>query len=52
MAGVGENFATSVWTKVFLHNGANIRNNVFGGGDAGIVKKDAEVYVGDEKVTP
>ena len=52
MADVGENFATSVWTKVFLHNGANIRNNVFGGGDAGIVKKDAEVYVGDKKVTP
>ena len=29
-------------------NGANIMGNVFGGGDAGMVKKDSEVLVGEE----
>ena len=38
--------ATSVWTKVFVKNGANIQGNVFGGGDAGKVKKDTDVQIG------
>jgi len=41
-------FGTSVWTKVFIKNGANIMGNVFGGGDAGMVKRDTEVRIGDE----
>ena len=49
---VGDNFATCVWTQVNLKNGAVIRGNVFGGGDAGTVKKDSEVFVGNKKVTP
>ena len=40
-------FAVSVWTKVFIKHGAHIMGNVFGGGDAGAVKKDAKVVVGD-----
>ena len=40
-------FATSVWTKVMILNGAHIMGNVFGGGDAGAVKKDSEVIVGE-----
>jgi hypothetical protein len=39
-------FALSVWTKVRIMNGATIMNNVFGGGDAGKVKKDTDVIVG------
>jgi hypothetical protein len=35
-----------VWTQVNIFNGANIQGNVFGGGDAGMVKKDAEVIIG------
>ncbi len=42
------NFATTVWTMVHIMNGANIMGNVFGGGDAGMVKKDSEVLVGEE----
>ena len=41
-------FGTTVWTLVKIKNGATIMNNVFGGGDAGIVKKDSEVIVGGE----
>jgi hypothetical protein len=44
-------FANSVWTKVSIKDKATIMGNVFGGGDAGMVKKDAEVIIG-EKVTP
>ena len=40
-------FGTSVWTNVNIINGATIFGNVFGGGDAGAVKKDAEVVIGD-----
>ena len=40
-------FATSVWTQVHIKNGARIMGNVFGGGDAGKVKKDTDVLVGD-----
>ena len=39
-------FANSVWTKVNIFDKATIMGNVFGGGDSGIVKKDAEVEVG------
>ena len=46
-----ETFGTSIWTKVLIKDGANIKGNVFGGGDAGMVKKDAEVIIGDKKVT-
>ena len=42
------NFATTVWTMVHIMNGATIMGNVFGGGDAGMVKKDSEVLVGEE----
>ena len=40
-------FGTSVWTSVNIVNGATIFGNVFGGGDAGAVKKDAEVMIGE-----
>ena len=40
-------FATVVWTKVLLKKNAVIMGNVFGGGDAGIVKKDSEVIIGE-----
>ena len=38
--------ATSVWTEVNLLPGAHVLDNVFGGGDNGMVKRDAEVNVG------
>ena len=48
-----EQFANSVWTKVNIFDKATIRGNVYGGGDNGIVKKDAEVRIGDPTpVTP
>ena len=40
-------FASVIWTKVLLKKNAVIMNNVFGGGDAGVVKKDSEVIVGE-----
>jgi len=39
--------ATSVWTKVLIKAGANILGNVFGGGDAGMVRRDTDVQVGE-----
>ena len=42
-------FGSVIWTKVHVKNGANIQGNVFGGGDAGMVKRDAEVIIGDPK---
>ena len=44
-------YGSAIWTRVNLLNGADVKNNVFGGGDAGIVKKNTEVNIG-EKVTP
>ena len=41
-----EQFSTCLWTQVNILKGARIMNNVFGGGDAGKVKKDTEVNVG------
>ena len=41
-------FATSIWTLVKIKDGATIMGNVFGGGDAGKVKKDTDVIVGAE----
>ena len=41
-------FSTSIWTKVFIKDGAKILGNVFGGGDNGLVKKDAKVIVGEK----
>ena len=38
--------ATSIWTEVNLLPGAHVLNNVFGGGDNGMVKQDAVVNVG------
>ena len=35
-----------VWTQVKIFDGAIIQGNVFGGGDAGMVKRDTEVIVG------
>jgi hypothetical protein len=40
-------FANSVWTLVNIRNGADIKGNVYGGGDSGIVKRDSEVRVGE-----
>ena len=42
-------YSTAIWTQVNLKNGADIKGNVFGGGDAGMVKQDAEVNVGVEE---
>ena len=47
-----EQFANSVWTLVNIKDKATIMGNVYGGGDNGIVKKDSEVKVGEEKVQP
>ena len=44
-------FATAIWTKVFIKDGANIFGNVFGGGDAGAVKKDTDVQIGEKAST-
>ena len=44
-------FGSVIWTQVNIKDGATIQGNVFGGGDAGMVKKDSEVNVGDKKVT-
>ena len=41
-------FATSVWTKVHIKDGAYVMGNVFGGGDNGKVKKDTDVIIGGE----
>ena len=38
--------ATSVWTLVNILDGAIIMNNVFGGGDSGMVIKDTDVRIG------
>ena len=40
-------FGTAIWTRVNILDGATIHGNVFGGGDAGMVKKDTKVVVGD-----
>ena len=45
-------FANSVWTLVNIKDKATIMGNVYGGGDNGIVKKDSEVKIGEEKVEP
>jgi len=37
-----------VWTQIKVKNGANILGNVYGGGDAGMVKKDTDVQIGAE----
>ena len=39
-------FATSIWTQVLVKDGATILGNVYGGGDAGMVKKDTDVQIG------
>ena len=44
-------YGSVIWTLVNLLNGADVKNNVFGGGDAGIVKKNTEVNVG-QPATP
>ena len=41
-------FANSVWTLVKILDGADIKGNVYGGGDSGIVKKDSEVKIGGD----
>ena len=37
-----------VWTQIKVKNGSHIQGNVFGGGDAGMVKKDTDVQIGAE----
>ena len=44
-------YGSVIWTLVNLLNGADVKNNVFGGGDAGMVKKNTEVNVG-QPATP
>ena len=46
---LGSAFATSVWTQVYVKDGANIVGNVFGGGNAGEVLKDTDVQIGEPK---
>ena len=49
MSTLDENqFANSVWTLVKILDGADIKGNVYGGGDSGIVKKDTDVQIGDQ----
>ena len=47
-AELGESFANVVWTLVNIINGANIKGNVYGGGDNGIVKMDTDVQIGGD----
>ena len=47
---LGSSYANSQQTRVDIQDGAYIYGNVFGGGDNGAVKGDAEVYIGEEKV--
>ena len=44
-----EEFSYSVWTEVNIFDKATIMGNVYGGGDNGAVKKNAEVNVGGIK---
>ncbi len=44
---IGEDFGTTVWTQVFIKDGARIMGNVFGGGDNGKVKRDTDVQIGE-----
>ena len=44
-----EEFSNSVWTEVNIFDKATIMGNVYGGGDNGAVKKNAEVNVGGIK---
>ena len=46
---IGDNYGTSVWTKVYIKNGSNILGNIFGGGDNGTVYKDTDVQIGEPK---
>ena len=46
---IGDKYGTSVWTKVYIKNGANILGNIFGGGDNGTVYKDTDVQIGEPK---
>ena len=41
-------FANTVWTQVNIKNGTTIMGNVFGGGDAGTVKRNTDVQIGAE----
>ena len=43
---LGENFSNTVWTEVNIKNGAEVKGNVFGGGDSGPVTQDTEVIIG------
>jgi hypothetical protein len=47
----GSGYATSVWTKVYVKDGATILGSVFGGGNAGEVYKDTDVQIGEPKTT-
>jgi hypothetical protein len=40
-------FGSVVWTLVQLKDGANVKGNVFGGGDNGMVKQDTDVRIGE-----
>ena len=40
---LGNRFSTAVYTDVTIQDNADVKGNVFGGGEAGIVKHDTEV---------
>ena len=44
---LGSGFANTVWTLVKILKTANIKGNVFGGGDSGVVRKDTDVRIGE-----
>ena len=45
-------FGTTIWTEVNVFENVKIMGNVFGGGDAGMVKRDTKVTIGGNPVTP
>jgi hypothetical protein len=45
-------FGTTIWTEVNVYENVKIQGNVFGGGDAGMVKRDTKVTIGGNPVTP
>jgi len=42
-------YSSTIWTLVRILKTANIMGNVFGGGDAGMVKRDTDVRIGDNE---
>ena len=47
-----DEFSYTIWTQVNILKDAIVLGNVFGGGDSGVVKQDAEVNVGKAAAEP